>query len=82
MNELSKKQLRAAIYVRVSSKGQENKYGPKMQLEDTKRVAVERDGCMVKSEHIIDDSESGSTDKRPGWQRLMKIARSGEIWAL
>lgn len=81
MNILSTKNepLRAAIYIRVSSKGQEEKYGPEMQLEETKRIAVERDGCIVRPEHIIDDSESGSTDKRPGWQKLMRIAKSGEL---
>jgi site-specific DNA recombinase len=70
---------RAAIYVRVSSDDQKKGYGPQFQLEETLKVATERDGAIVNSEHIIDDSKSGSTDKRPGWQKILALARTRAI---
>lgn len=73
------KQLRAAIYIRVSTEDQRKGYGLDYQLEDTKRAAVERDGCIVKKEHIFDDSKSGSDDNRPGWQKLMEMARKKDF---
>lgn len=72
------KQLRAAIYVRVSTKDQLDGYSPEFQLEDCKK-AVERDGYTLKEGHIFDDSKSGKTDKRPGWQSLLEVARRREI---
>jgi len=43
---------------------------------------VERDGCDVTPEHIIDDSKSGSTDNRPGWQKVLAMARARAIDAV
>ena len=80
MENLTKsKNMRAAIYIRCSSEDQMKGYGPQMQREDTYKAAVERDGCFVQEEHIIDDSKSGANDKRPGWQRLLQVARNKEI---
>lgn len=76
---INNKQSRAAIYIRVSTEDQRKGYGLDYQLEDTKRAATERDGCIVKSEHIFDDSKSGSDDNRPGWQKLMEMARKREF---
>lgn len=77
--ELINKKLRAAIYIRVSSDEQTRGYSPQIQLEDSKRAAIERDGCTVKDEHILNDSKSGKNDNRPGWQKLMEIAKRKEI---
>lgn len=79
MNPRVHKPLRAAIYVRVSSDDQKKGYGPALQLEQTMKVAVENDRCIVRPEHVIDDSVSGSHDNRPGWKKLLEIARRGEI---
>src|SRR2546422_5374754 len=46
--------VRAVVYIRVSSDDQTKGYGPQYQREETLKVAVERDGCDVKPEHIID----------------------------
>ncbi|PWU05330.1 MAG: hypothetical protein C5B51_14690 [Terriglobia bacterium] len=73
---------RAAIYIRVSSDDQTKGYGPQYQREETLAAAVDRDGCVVKPQHILDDSKSGSTDDRPGWQKLLAYARQGEIDAV
>jgi site-specific DNA recombinase len=72
----------AAIYIRVSSDDQKKGYGPQYQLEETFRVATERDGAIVKPEHVIDDSKSGSSDNRPGWQKVLSLARTGAIDAI
>lgn len=76
---LNNKQLRAAVYIRVSTEDQRKGYGLDFQLEDTKRAAIERDGCIVKKELIFDDTKSGSDDNRPGWQKLMEMARKKEF---
>src|SRR3989442_1509972 len=73
---------KAAVYVRVSSDDQTKGYGPQYQREETLKAATERDGCIVKPEHIIDDSKSGRTDNRPGWQRILALARTGAIEAI
>jgi len=73
------KKLRAAIYLRVSTDDQRKGWGLKFQLEDTKRAAIERDGCSINDEHIIDDSKSGSIDNRIGWRKMMELARKGMI---
>lgn len=71
--------LCAAIYIRVSTDDQKKGYSPEFQLEDCKRVAIERDNCTIKDEHIFDDSKSGSNDDRPGWKKLMAVAKRREI---
>jgi site-specific DNA recombinase len=73
---------RAAVYVRVSTSDQEKGYSPKFQVEDCKKVALERDGCLIRDEHIIDDSKSGKDDDRIGWKKLLEIASQGEIDAI
>lgn len=74
--------LRAAIYLRVSTDEQRSGYGLKFQLEDCKK-AISFDGYEIVSEqHIIDDSVTGSTDLRPGWQKLMDMAREKEFDAI
>ena len=77
--ENNKNILRAAIYIRVSSDDQKKGYGPQMQLEETKEAAIDRDGCAVREDHIINDSKSGATDNRPGWKRIRELARKREI---
>jgi site-specific DNA recombinase len=81
MNELIKnnKNARAAIYIRVSTEDQQKGYGPKMQREETVKAATERDGCTIQENHIIDDSISGSSHNRPGWKKLLEIAKRGDI---
>ena len=73
------KKSRAAIYVRVSSDEQTKGYGPAFQLDGCKKAAVERDGCEVAEKHIFDDTKSGKDDNRPNWQKLIEVARRGEI---
>ena len=79
MGNTTTKKIRAAIYVRVSTDDQRNGYGLAFQLEDCKKAVI-YDGCeIVSDQHIIDDSVTGSTDLRPGWQRLMELARAKEF---
>src|SRR2546422_9159407 len=74
--------VRAAVYIRVSSDDQTKGYGPQYQREETLKVAVGRDGCDVRPEHIIDDSKSGRPDNRPGWQKNLAKARAPAIDAV
>jgi site-specific DNA recombinase len=74
--------MTAAIYIRVSSDDQKKGYGPQYQREETLKIAVERDGCLVRPEHIIDDSKSGSTDNRPGWKKILALAHDRLIDAV
>lgn len=70
---------RAAIYVRVSTDDQLKGFSPDFQLEDCRRAAIERDNCTVQNEHIFDDSKSGTSDDRPGWKKLIEVAKRREI---
>jgi DNA invertase Pin-like site-specific DNA recombinase len=65
---------RAALYARVSTtgKGQD----PELQLDELRRVAAQR-GWMIVGEFM--DEVSGGRDRRPGLDRLMKIARAGKL---
>jgi site-specific DNA recombinase len=78
-NMIKSGQLRAVVYIRVSSEDQTKGYGPQYQREETLKVALERDGCLVAPEHIIDDSKTGVNDNRPGWQRVLSLAKSRQI---
>lgn len=71
--------LRAAIYVRVSTDDQMKGFSPEFQLEDCRRAAIERDNCTLQNEHIFDDSKSGTNDDRPGWKKLIEVAKRREI---
>jgi DNA invertase Pin-like site-specific DNA recombinase len=66
---------RALIYARVSTSHHDQK--PEVQTEELKRYCEARGWQIV--EEIIDHGYSGSNSNRPGFKKLMKLARSRKI---
>ena len=61
----------AAIYVRVSTPGQEL-YGTSLETQVEKlRLLAESDGCVVPDEYIYPDTVSGESTLRDGFERMM-----------
>jgi DNA invertase Pin-like site-specific DNA recombinase len=69
----STKNIRAAIYARVSTTDQ----FPENQIEEIRRVADSR-GWLIVAEHV-DHGVSGSTDRRPGLDALLQQVERREV---
>ena len=67
-----------AIYIRVSTKDQGEKYSPASQREALLKLASDL-GVYVPANHILIDKKTGKTDDRPDYQRLMQLAASKQI---
>jgi len=67
--------MRAALYHRVSTSDQNEQAG-RLELEK----AARRMGAEIVA--VISETGSGSRNDRPGLQRVLKLARSGEIDAV
>ena len=67
-----------AIYRRVSTKDQGEKYSPASQLETCMRLAADI-GLQVPEKFIFLDKQTGKNDDRPDYQRLMALAASKQI---
>jgi len=70
-------QLRAALYVRVSTREQMEGYSPDAQRETLEAHAAHHGVTVV--ETISDDGYSGADRHRPGLGRVMELAEAGEI---
>lgn len=69
---------RAALYLRVSTDEQaEHGYSLPEQIRELRAYAG-REGIVV-IEEIVDDGWSGAVGIRPGLDRIMELARNGEI---
>ena len=71
----------AAIYCRVSSKGQEDNYSLASQLKNCREHA-EREGYTVAEEHVYRDVASGFSLDRPRLTMLRQALRHGEFNAV
>jgi len=67
-----------AIYIRVSTKDQGEKYSPASQRETLQRLAADL-GVYVPENFILIDKKTGKTDDRPDYQRLMQLAKDTAI---
>ncbi len=74
VNNQPARQLRAAVYVRVSSDEQTRGYGLEYQLEDCRRAIAQHGHTLV--EVYSDPGISGTVEDRPGLGRLRQDARN------
>lgn len=65
------------IYTRVSDDDQADGASPEAQLESCRAYAKAR-GWEV-SEELYDDGYTGRNDRRPGYQRVLELLRSGTV---
>lgn len=65
---------RAILYARVSSAKDQK---PEVQIDELRKYCNARGWNIV--EEIIDHGFSGSTDRRPGYKRLLELTRSRKI---
>lgn len=73
---------RAALYVRVSSEAQAEKYGLDAQLTAVRRRAAERGYAVVRDgerDAFADDGYSGGDLRRPAMDRLRQAVRDGRV---
>jgi site-specific DNA recombinase len=74
--------INAAIYMRVSSPGQEENYSLPDQLKDSSNYCSEM-GYRVSEQHIYNDGAQRSyTLNRPGLDAVRDAIRRGEIQVL
>src|SRR5437762_3618470 len=69
--------IRAALYARVSTDDQAQKYGLASQLHETRALAA-RKGYQVVAE-FADDGVSGATIERPALTRLREAIRAKAV---
>lgn len=67
------KKLRAALYARVSTTDQ----NPRMQIDELRDLAARRNYEVVGE--FVDHGVSGTRDRRPELDRLLKLANSGKL---
>ncbi len=67
------KKLRAALYARVSTTDQ----NPRMQIDELRDLAARRNYEVVGE--FVDHGVSGTRDRRPELDRLLKLANSGNL---
>ncbi|RYZ77784.1 MAG: resolvase [Proteobacteria bacterium] len=68
------KRKRAAIYARVSTANHDQ--NPDIQVQELKKYCEARDWELV---HVFTDHASGGTDKREGYQGLLRAIENHEI---
>ena len=74
--------MRAALYARVSTDKQVEKYGIPSQIEALRKRCLERGWSLVldgDEDAFIDDGYSGAELDRPALNRLRQIARDGRV---
>ncbi len=74
--------MRAALYARVSTDKQVEKYGIPSQIEALKKRCAERDWTPLfdgDRNAFIDDGFSGTELDRPALNRLRQAAREGKV---
>ena len=74
--------MRAALYARVSTDKQAEKYGIPSQIEALKKRCLERDWTPVldgDKDAFIDEGYSGAELDRPALNRLRQVAREGRV---
>ena len=74
--------MRAALYARVSTDKQAEKYGIPSQIDALKKRCLERDWRPILDEDrdaFIDDGYSGAELDRPALNRLRQAAREGRV---
>lgn len=67
-----------AIYTRVSTTDQGEKYSPATQLKRNQENA-QKEGFTILPEHIFQDQHTGKKIKRPAFERLRALAQTGAI---
>ena len=70
-----------ALYIRVSSKDQALKFSPAVQLDVLSKKARD-DGFRAREEFVFTDKQTGTNSDRPGFQRMLTLAKSGGIEAI
>jgi len=74
--------MRAALYARVSTDKQAEKYGIPSQIEALRRRCLERGRNIVSDmdrEAFVDDGFSGSELNRPALNRLRELVQQGQV---
>ncbi len=74
--------MRAALYARVSTDKQAEKYGIPSQIEALRRRCLERGWNIVPDtdrEAFVDDGFSGSELNRPALNRLREVVQRGQV---
>ena len=74
--------MKAAIYARVSTDRQAEKYGIPSQIEALRKRCLEKDWTLVfdgDKDAFIDDGYSGAELDRPALNRLRKTAGEGRV---
>ena len=74
-------QRNAAVYVRVSTTDQGERYSPVSQKKANIEKAV-RDGYVVREEHVFEDHLSGKSTARPQFERMRQLAKTGAFSAV
>jgi DNA invertase Pin-like site-specific DNA recombinase len=76
---MTKKQLRAAVYCRISRDATGTRAGVDRQRDACLKLAADR-GWDVDPAHIIVENDVSATrGKRPGYTRLMELASAGTV---
>jgi len=70
---------RAAIYVRVSTEDQVEKFGLASQLRELRALAVRNGYTIPAGAEFVDDGYSGATLERPALTKLRDAVRAGAI---
>jgi DNA invertase Pin-like site-specific DNA recombinase len=68
------KEVRAALYARVSTSGHGQDVG--LQLDELRLVAAQRRWVATE---FVDEGVSGAKDRRPALDRMMEAARAGRL---
>jgi len=74
--------MKAAVYARVSTDKQAEKYGISSQIEALRKRILERDGTPVLDgdrDAFVDDGYSGAELDRPALNRLRQAVREGRV---
>jgi site-specific DNA recombinase len=74
--------IRAAIYARVSTEEQGEKYGLTSQVTELRALAAERGYTVQAGTEFVDDGVSGTTLERPALERLREAARLAQVQRL
>ena len=68
--------MRAALYARVSTEDQAEKYGLSSQLTELRELAAKKSFTVPEGAEFVDDGYSGATLDRPALDRLREAVRA------
>ena len=68
--------MRAALYARVSTEDQAEKYGLSSQLTELRELAAKKSFTVPEGAEFVDDGYSGATLHRPALDRLREAVRA------